>query len=282
MKTDAIYLGKMLACGLALCLLLDGCTSDKKSPVPVNTNTAPANEIPFLAYTLVNSLPHDTTSYTQGLLIHNGQWFESTGAPVELAQTRSVFGILDTTTGKIKVKAELDKNTYFGEGIVILKGKVYQLTWQNQVGFIYDAKNFNSLGQFNLPAREGWGLTTDGTFLIMSDGTNKLTWLDPSTFSTVKTVNVTQKGYAVDYLNELEFIRGYVYANVFMTNTIVKIDPGTGHVTGLLDLTSLVEKAKELSPGAEILNGIAFDSVSDKIYVTGKLWPEIYQIEFPH
>jgi glutamine cyclotransferase len=225
-------------------VFLVGCTSEIKSPPPETNAAATVKETPLLNFTLLKNIPHDTDSYTQGLLIHEGKWFESTGAPRELAQTKSVFGILDTSTGKIKVKATLDKNIYFGEGMVILNDKVYQLTWQNRIGFVYDARTFNSLGQFNIPAMEGWGLTTDGVSLIMSDGTNKLTWLDPSSFATIKTISVTQNGYAVDYLNELEFIKGFIYANVYMTNNIVKIDPATGKVTGLLDLTSLVEKAK--------------------------------------
>jgi glutamine cyclotransferase len=263
-------------------VLVTSCSNEDKTTETSSINTPTVKEIPTINYSLINTLPHDTTSYTQGLLIYDGHFFESTGSPINQKQTKSVFGILDTTTGKINIKAELDRNKYFGEGIVIIKNKVFQLTWKNQIGFIYDAKTFKPQGQFSFANKEGWGLTTDGTYIIMSDGTNILTYLDPMTLKIIKTINVTNNGYAEDYLNELEYIKGYIYANVYQKNYLVKIDPTNGNVVGIIDLSSLDNKAKLKSQGAEVLNGIAFDSISNKIYVTGKLWPDIYQIEFPH
>lgn len=263
-------------------VLITSCSNESKPTETSSINTTTVKETPTINYSLISTLPHDTTSYTQGLLISNGHIFESTGSPINQKQTRSVFGILDTTTGKINIKAELDRTKYFGEGIVIIKNKVYQLTWKNQIGFIYDAKTFKPQGQFSFVNKEGWGLTTDGTYIIMSDGTNVLTYLDPINLKIIKTINVSNNGYAEDYLNELEYIKGHIYANVYQKNYIVKIDPTNGNVVGILDLSSLDNKAKLKSPGAEVLNGIAFDSISNKIYVTGKLWPDIYQIDFPH
>jgi glutaminyl-peptide cyclotransferase len=259
--------------------LFSACSNDNKSKTEEPVVSKPLPEIPSLNFSVIKTYPHDTISYTQGLLIYNKQFFESTGSPMQMEQTKSVFGILDTTTGKIKVKAELDRNKYFGEGLAILDNKIYQITWQNQTGFIYDAKTFKQIGQFNFSNKEGWGLTTDGKYLIMSDGTNKLTYLDPINQAVVKTVEVTRNGYVEDFLNELEFIEGFIYANVYQKNYIVKIDPSNGNIVGILDLSSLVYKARQKYPNAEVLNGIAYDSIFKKTYVTGKLWPEMYQIE---
>ncbi|TAG55394.1 MAG: glutaminyl-peptide cyclotransferase [Cytophagales bacterium] len=263
-------------------ILIINCSNKKKNTEKLIINIPTEVAPPLIYYSLIKTLPHDTTSYTQGLLIHNGQFFESTGSPIDQKQTKSVFGILDTTSGKIDIKAELDRNKYFGEGIVIIKNRVFQLTWQNQIGFIYDAKTFKPLGQFSFANKEGWGLTTDGTFIIMSDGTNILTYLDPKTLKVIKTINVMNNSNPENYLNELEYIKGFIYANVYQSNNIVKIDPKNGKVVGFLDLSYLEDKAKNKYYGSEVLNGIAFDSIANKIYVTGKLWPEIYQIDFFH
>jgi glutamine cyclotransferase len=237
--------------------------------------------VPTIEYTLAGSLPHDTNAFTEGLLFYNDQLFESTGSPENLPMTKSVFGPVDAKTGKISAKAELDKQ-YFGEGIVFLKDKVYQLTYKNQIGFIYDARTFKQLGRFSFANEEGWGLTTDGISIIMSDGTNVLTYLDATTLKPVKTINVSNAGYAEDYLNELEYINGFIYANVWTKNYIVKIDPASGEIVGILDLSVLLDKAKSKYHDSNVTNGIAYDATTDKIYVTGKLWPDIYEITFKH
>ncbi len=265
-----------------LIVLLEACSSDVQ-PVDKPAEAVKAEKaVPTIPYTLVKTLVHDTNSFTEGLLFHNKQLFESTGATGNLPQTRSLFGVVDRKTGKIDTKAELDRETYFGEGIVFLKNKVYQLTYKNQIGFIYDANTFKKLGTFAFQNKEGWGFTTDGTSLIMSDGTNVLTYLDPEKLNVVKTLAVNNKGYAEDNLNELEYINGYLYANIWTRNYIVKIDPGDGDVVGILDLSNLFSMAKAKYPEAMEMNGIAFDQDSDKIYITGKMWPSIYQIAFVH
>jgi len=237
---------------------------------------------PAISYSLVNSFLHDTTSFTEGFLVHQGKLYESTGATKELPQTKSLFGIVNLETGKIEKKVELDKMKYFGEGIAFLDGRVFQLTYKTKVGFIYDAETFKKLGEFTFPGDEGWGMTSDGKNLIMSDGTHKLTYLDPKTLLVANTLSVSENGYVKEKLNELEFINGYIYANIWMTNTIVKINPENGNVVGLLDLTSLIDEAKNLYPWSQEMNGIAYDGANDKIYVTGKLWPKIYEIKFNH
>ncbi|MBI3518820.1 MAG: glutaminyl-peptide cyclotransferase [Bacteroidetes bacterium] len=251
---------------------------EKIEEQPVVDNTP---KIPEIKFTVENQYPHDITSFTEGFLFHDNVLFESTGSPDNLPQTKSLFGSVDLKTGKIDVKAELDRNVYFGEGIVFLNGKIFQLTYKNQTGFIYDGKTYKNIGKFNYTNREGWGLTTDGKSLIMSDGTSYITYLDPTTFSVVKTLDVAENGYVVENLNELEYIKGFIYANIWTTNTIVKIDPKTGDVVGKMDLTTLQYESKVRNPYLAETNGIAYDSVSNKVLVTGKLWPTIYEIKFP-
>lgn len=260
-------------------VLVTSC-GNKKSPTETQTFvTPPRPEVPTLRYTIVKTFPHDTTSYTQGLLVHNKKFYESTGSPDQLKYTRSVVGLLDTATGKINVKAELDKNKFFGEGIAIIHGKIFQLTWQSQTGFIYDEKTFKRLGEFKFENKEGWGLTTDGTHLILSDGTHILTYINPVSLTPFKSIEVMNNGYPEMLLNELEYIDGFIYANVYQRNYIVKIDPSNGNVVGILDLSPLSYTARSKHKNAEVLNGIAYDPDSKRLFVTGKLWPEVYEIK---
>jgi len=261
-----------------LVVYLYGCSNN---PNPAKDDSA-APATPVINYAVTTYFPHDTALYTEGLLIHDGQLFESTGSPEDLPQTRSVIGIIDLSSGKMDKKIEIDRSKYFGEGIVILRDKLYQLTYTNQVGFIYDVKTFKKIGQFTFANKQGWSLTTNGKELIMDDGTDKLTFLDTGSLKPIKILAVTENGVPVDKLNELEFIKGFIYANIWLTNFIVKIDPATGKVVGRLDLSSLGFEAKNKYPNADVLNGIAYDSAKDKIYVTGKFWPNIYEITFPH
>jgi len=240
------------------------------------------NSSPVIDYEVSNYHPHDTTSFTEGFLFYKGDLYESTGAPEELPQTKSLFGIVDLHTGNIKTKVEIDKRKYFGEGITFLNNKVYQLTYKTKIGFIYDANSFKKIGDFVFPSDEGWGLSNDGKNLIMSDGTNTLTYLDPNDFKVVKKIIVTENNVSQQNLNELEFINGYIYANIYTTNLIVKIDPKNGNIVGKINLTSLKDEVKNLYPNSQETNGIAYDSISNKIYITGKLWPRIYEIKFKH
>ncbi len=256
--------------------------SCKNDPVPVAPEGVYLPPAPIITYSMVSAFPHDQNSFTEGLLVHNGQLFESTGSPQSLPNTKSLFGITDLKTGTIAVKGELDKAKYFGEGIVIFGEKIYQLTYQTQVGFIYDLKTFKKLGEFTYPSKEGWGMTTDSASLIMSDGTSTLTYLDPASQKVVKSLIVTENGNAVANLNELEYINGFIYANIWTTNAIVKIDPTDGKVVGKLDLYQLAQEAEKGNPNAAEMNGIAWDAAKDKIYVTGKMWPSIYEVKFEH
>ena len=256
-----------------------GCTNNSNSNKKSINNS---HQIQSISFKVIKTYPHDTESFTEGFLFYNNQLFESTGSPEEFPKTRSVFGIVDLNTGKIDIKVELDRNSYFGEGIVIFEGKIFQVTYKNQIGFIYDLKNYKQIGSFKYSNKEGWGLTSDGKNIIMSDGTNIITYLDPDSLKVVKTLNVTFNGSSALYTNELEFIDGYLYANIWTTNNIAKIDPGTGMIVGIIDLSSLFYEARKSNPLSEATNGIAYDSSRDRIFVTGKFWPTIYQIKFPH
>lgn len=266
---------------ISLFLLLSACNNDKEEKTITN-NTESDSSPAIINYSVVNAFPHDTTSFTEGFLFHDGQLYESTGHIEEVPSTRSLFGVVDLKTGKIQPKVELDKKKYFGEGIVFLKGKVYQLTYKTKIGFVYDAKTFKKTGEFTFPSEEGWGMTTDGTYLIMSDGTSNINYLDPNNFRLIKVLGVTDNNGPVNNINELEIINHFIYANEYTTNYILKIDSASGKVVGRLDFTSLATEAKNKYPDAKEMNGIAYDSVSKKIYVTGKLWPNIYEVRFSY
>ena len=257
-------------------ILLYGCKGNTK------WSETRATGLPLINYSVAGSFPHDTTLFTEGFLVYNGRLFESTGSPPELPQTKSLVGVIDLATGKIDKKIELDKTKYFGEGIAFLNNKLYQLTYKNKMGFIYDAKSFKRIDSFGYVNTEGWSLTTDGINLIMSDGTAILTFISPVNLQPVKTIMVTLNGAPLKQLNELEYIKGFIYANVWQTSDVVKIDPSSGKVVGRIDLSSLAVEAKYKNPNADVMNGIAYDSTTDRIYVTGKLWANIYQINFPH
>jgi len=271
---------KKISLLVLISLLVYSC-GDPKKPDEQESTQPKAKPVPVISYSLVKTYPHDTTAFTEGFVFNNGQLFESTGDVEYLTQTKSTLGIVNLETGKLDVKVEIDKKVYFGEGMVILNNKIYQVTLDSHVGFVYDAKTYKKLDQFNYQ-NEGWGLTTDGKSLIMSNGTFDLTYINPETYKVEKTLPVIEQGYGLDHLNELEFIKGFIYANVWMTNYIVKIDPRTGEVVGKLDLDDLNVKSREKQPRCLEMNGIAYDSISDKILITGKLWPSIYEISFPH
>lgn len=255
----------------------------KKDPeIPVNDPIHEKPAIPVLDYSIVATVPHDTTAFTEGLLFHDNKLFESTGSPDNMPELKSVLGIVDMKTGKLDAKVELDKKAYpFGEGMVILNGKIYQVTYKEQTGFIYDVKTFKKIGQFNYSNKEGWGLTTDGTHIIMSDGTNNLTYFNAE-MKPVKTLAVNENGYAADALNELEYIKGFIYANIYTTGYIVKIDPNNGNVVAKINLTPKFYEMHAAHPNTLEMNGIAYDSIADKIYITGKLWPVMYEVKFDH
>jgi glutamine cyclotransferase len=227
-----------------------------------------ATEIPF---SVQSTLPHDPRAFTQGLLIHQGELYESTG------QDSSWIGVVDIRTGLANRKVVLD-NKFFGEGIALLNNKVYQLTWRSKVGFVYSFPNFTKIKEFNYEG-EGWGLTTDGTHLIMSNGTAEIRVLDSATLKPVRTLTVQHKGIPVTALNELEYVDGDLYANIWNTNLIARIDLESGEVTGFLDLSELVQQARRINPNADVLNGIAWHPATQTMLITGKYWPYIFLLK---
>ncbi len=261
---------------LLIGVLLYSCNSNSSE----STDTTEAVATPTLMYKVVGSYPHDVQSFTEGLYVDNNKIFESTGSPEELSYTQSHYGILDTLTGKIEVKAVLDKSLYFGEGISKIDGKIFQLTYKAQKCFVYDANSYKKIGEFPFANAEGWGLTNDGKNLIMSDGTHILTFLNPKDFTKVKELNVRENAYALEKINELEYVNGFIYANIWTTNQIVKINANTGNVVAKVDLGALYAEAQKLNPGLMELNGIAYDSSKNEFLITGKLWPKIYRLTF--
>ena len=182
---------------------------------------------------------------------------------------------VDPADGSVLAEVALDPK-YFAEGLVLLDGKLYQLTWQENTGFIYDADTLEHLSSFHYQT-QGWGLTTDGSALILSDGTNTLYWLDPGTMQVVRQVRVSYQGQPVEYLNELEFIKGTIFANIYLTDTIAAIDPQDGNVLSLIALSGL-RPEQNLSVHGEVLNGIAYDSLNDRLFLTGKNWANLYEV----
>jgi glutaminyl-peptide cyclotransferase len=232
------------------------------------SKTTPAS----IQYAVKTQWKHDTQSFTQGLVIHEGKLFESTGQ-----EKSSWIGIVDIKTGKLDKKITLE-DQYFGEGITILNNKIYQLTWKSKTGFIYDLRTFKKIGEFQYDS-EGWGITHDGKNLIMSDGSDKLTFLDTITLKPVRTISVTNDDGPVTNLNELEFVEGFVMANLWQTNIIVEIDPATGKIVGQLDLSPLAKDAQMRSSRVDVLNGIAYHTGTKLLLVTGKYWPMTYVIQ---
>jgi glutamine cyclotransferase len=221
------------------------------------------------SYRIVNVYPHDTDAFTEGLVFDGGSLYESTGL-----HGNSALRHVDLETGEILQLHSLQPQ-YFGEGIAVVGEKIVQLTWQSHVGFVYDKATFDLLQQFEYPT-EGWGLTYDGSRLIMSDGTANLYFLDPVTFQRIGEVTVHDTG-PVTMLNELEYVNGTVYANVWMEEKIAVINPQTGQVTAWIDLTG-IQDLKNQDPN-NVLNGIAYDASGDRLFVTGKRWPHIFEIQ---
>ncbi len=255
----------------------DSSDTNKKNKVTEQPIIEPIQQ---LSAKVITTFPHDVNAFTEGFLFYNNQLFESTGATNDLPQTRSLFGIVNFTDGLIKAKAEINKHKYFGEGIAVINNQFFQLTYKNQICFVYDAKTFKLQKQFTYSNAEGWGLTTDGKELIMSDGSCNLYFINPSNFNITHSITVTNNGYAEDHLNELEYIDGSIYANVWMTNYIIKINPTTGKIISIIDASAIVYQELLNNPTAKELNGIAYNSETKQLLITGKMWRKIYQVEF--
>lgn len=252
----------------------NGCGAIQASnPEPFSSVAHLQNEkerVPVFGAKVVKAYPHDPKAFTQGLEYYDGHLYESTGRMGESSLREATL-----ETGAILRRVKLPPE-YFGEGLTIFHGKVFQLTWLSKVGFIYDRRSFRKLGEFHYQS-EGWGLTHDDTSLILSDGTNKLQFIDPASFAVTKTIEVYAGDEAVTNLNELEYINGEIFSNVWHSSRIARINPHSGRVLAWIDLTPLV--AREEHDSEDVLNGIAYDGKDGRLFVTGKRWSEIIEIK---
>ncbi|MBA3319867.1 MAG: glutaminyl-peptide cyclotransferase [Pyrinomonadaceae bacterium] len=241
-------------------------TTSEQSPAAISSNSG----VPTFGYEVVATYPHARDAFTQGLIFQDGQLWESTGQYGESSLRK-----VDLKTGKVLRKVDVP-DEFFAEGMTALHGKVYQLTWQERKGFIYEADSFKQSGEFAYQG-QGWGLTHDGQMLIMSNGTNQLRFLDPATLQVTRTIAVMDNGEPLNQLNELEYVKGEIYANIWQTDKIVKLNPESGKVLGWIDLTGLLP-TRDYTPETDVLNGIAYDANADRLFVTGKLWPKLFEI----
>jgi len=229
----------------------------------------PAPDQPYYEIEVINTYSHDPDAFTQGLTWHDGFLYEGTGR-----KGQSSLRQVDLESGEL-IKRQNLSSRYFGEGIAIMNDKVYQLTWQSHIGFVYNLENFSQEKTFFL-AGEGWGITHNNESLIVSDGSANLRFLDPDTLQETHRVRVESKGTPINYLNELEYINGEVWANVWYQDIIVRIDPVTGNVNSVINLSGLYPQRRNRD---DVLNGIAWDEAGQRLFVTGKLWPELFEIK---
>jgi glutamine cyclotransferase len=255
---------------------------------PTNSNNRPKNanvantavktgeKVPVYTYEIVKTYPHDPAAFTQGLIFHNGLLYEGTGGDGD-DDFRSSLRKVELESGKVLKKFDLAPD-YFGEGITIFNDKIYQLTWREQTAFVYDVNDFKLLREFRY-AGEGWGLTHDGTNLIMSDGTHVIRFVNPETFETVRTLVVNdENGRPLMEINELEYIKGEIWANIWQKGWIIRIDPSSGKVVGRIDFNKLADEVMNKDRRADVLNGIAYDAAADRYFITGKKWRNLYEV----
>ena len=263
-RHQRLLIAATLVATVASVLIVGGQGAGAPPRVPPAGSKAPVS-----GFTIVNSYPHDPTAFTQGLEYRDGVLYEGIGL-----QGKSAVRRVELETGKVLQEAKIGLG-YFGEGITVTAGKLFQITWKDKTGFVYDAKTFRLIRNFSYFG-EGWGMTHDETSLIMSDGTSALRFLETTRFSERRRVKVMDAAAPISNLNELEMIKGEIWANVWQTDHIARISPKDGHVVGWVNLKGL------LPPGgarADVLNGIAYDAVKDRIFVTGKLWPKLFEIK---
>jgi glutamine cyclotransferase len=252
-------------------LIVAGCNN------PSSTNTTEeTSNVPSISYSIVATLPHDTSYFTEGLEFYKNNLLESAGnyGTSKLVET-------DLKTGKVIKQQPLDIK-YFGEGITVVHDTLYQLTYREHTLFVYTAADFKKVREIPYPNAEGWGMTNDGKHIIVSDGTSNLYFYEPGSFKLDHVQQVTENGNAVIYVNELEYINGFIYANKWEDNVIMKINPATGEVVGKMDLSDIVNRLKFTDSHADVLNGIAYNPATNKVYITGKFWPSLYEIQFAH
>lgn len=221
-------------------------------------------------YKVKADFPHDAKAYTQGLIVHEGEFYEGTGLYKQSSLRR-----VEIKNGEVKQRIDLEPQ-YFGEGITLLNNQIYQLTWQEKTCFVYDIKTFAVQNKFAYNT-EGWGLTNDGKNLILSDGSHKIYFINPTNFAVEKTIEVFDNERAIGRINELEYIDGEIWANIYETDLVARINPKSGKLQGVIDFKGILPA--KYSQGAEVMNGIAKDPITQKLYVTGKLWPRIFEVE---
>ena len=261
---------------LAVLIALAACTNGDNDKVVEDDSVKPV-PTPAINYTILSQYPHDTSAYTQGLELYKGKMYEGTGD-----FENSSLRVTDYKTGKVEKKHMMGTKSIFGEGITIFKNKLYQLTWKSNIVYVYDLGNIDKPEKTFKWPYQGWGLTNNGTELIISDGSSNLYFVNPDDFRLKSTIRVSDNSGPVSELNELEYIDGFVYANVYYKDIIVKIDPSSGQVVGKMDLSGLEEKffPNQLLPDmGYVLNGIAYDSASKKMFITGKRWPKMFEVK---
>jgi glutamine cyclotransferase len=252
-------------------IIAGGCGRNAPVTLPGSAPTfSPLPGTPVYTYRVVNTWSHDRDAFTQGLVYLDGVLLESTGL-----YGRSSLRRAELNTGRVLQQVTVPPE-YFSEGLAALQGKLYQLSWQNQKGFVYDLQTLQPEKQFAY-AGEGWGLATDGQSLILSDGTDRIRFLNPATFAVERTINVSDHGRPVVRLNELEYVKGEIFANVWQTDFVVRINPATGAVTGWIDFSGLLSPT-DRDATTDVLNGIAYDAAGDRLFVTGKFWPKLFEV----
>ncbi|MEK7830365.1 MAG: glutaminyl-peptide cyclotransferase [Acidobacteriota bacterium] len=264
-------MSSLLKSSFAVALLLStGCDTGQATGSGIQQQPSAPFRVQNYTYEVLNSYPHDPAAFTQGLVYHQGVLYESTGLNFQ-----SSLRQVELTTGRILKKVDV-ASAHFAEGLALFNNRFYQLTWQSQVTFVYDLE-FAQIRTFGYSG-EGWGLTHNGQSLIMSNGSNQIRFVDPETFQTQRTISVTDQDRPVNQLNELEFIKGEIFANIWLTDRIARIDPATGKVTGWVNLAGLLRPEDRTRP-VDVLNGIAYDEAGDRLFVTGKLWPKLFEIK---
>ena len=247
----------------------DGIENNKIKSLLVVSDIVPEK----YSFQIINEYPHSINSYTQGLEYYKGFLYEGTGI-----EGKSSLYKVNIQTGN-PIQTFRLKNNVFGEGITILNNKIYQITWKNHIGFVYNLTDFAPIDSFSLKQAEGWGLTNDGKNLIISDGSHNLTWLDSNNFSVIKSIQVANNLNVTNNLNELEFVDGTIYSNVYTTDIIIQIEAETGRILKEINLKGLIDKFKSQYESIEVLNGIAYDSDNKRLFVTGKNWPRLFEIK---
>jgi len=241
--------------------------------IELGTNRS-KGDLPMYSYEVVHTWPHDRSAFTQGLVFLDGELLESTGLNGQSSLRR-----VELESGRVLQQVQLPYSV-FAEGLAVFGRKLFQLTWQNGKCFVYDVQSFSQQREFAYSG-EGWGLTTDGQSLIMSDGSDRLRFMDPDSFAVKKIVAVTAAGRPLNRLNELEYIKGEIFANIWHTDFVARIDPTSGKVLGFINFTGLLSPT-ERDFSTDVLNGIAYDPAGDRLFVTGKRWPKLFEVRLQH